>query len=75
MGEKSAVSLASAMDAGAEYRDIRGICYISREKPDDYIELPSYEEVLNNRKSLLSSFHLFYRNNDPVNAKGSCSEA
>jgi len=70
MGEKSAVSLASAMDAGAEYRDIRGICYISREKPDDYIELPSYEEVLNNKKKFIESFHTFYHNNDPVNARG-----
>lgn len=70
MGEKSAVNLASAMDAGAEYRDIRGICYISREKPDDYIELPSYDEVLNDKKKFIESFHTFYHNNDPVNARG-----
>ena len=70
MGEKSAASLASAMDTGAEYRDIRGICYISREKPGDYIELPSYEEVLSDKKKFIKSFHLFYHNNDPVNARG-----
>ena len=70
MGEKSAVNLASAMHSGTEYRDIRGICYISREKPDDYIELPSYEAVLKDRKQFIESFHTFYHNNDPVNARG-----
>ena len=70
MGEKSAVSLANAMDTGAEYRDIRGICYISGVKPDDYIELPSYEDVLNDKKKFIESFHTFYNNNDPVNGRG-----
>ena len=31
MGEKSAVNLAKAMDAGKEFRDIRWVCYISKE--------------------------------------------
>ncbi len=70
MGEKSAVSLASAMATGAEYRDIKGICYISKEKPDDYIEIPSFEEVLSDREKFIESFHTFYHNNDPINERG-----
>ena len=70
MGEKSAVALAKAMDAGTEYRDIRGICYISKEKREDYIVLPPYEEVLNDRRKFIDCFHIFYKNNDPISGKG-----
>jgi uncharacterized radical SAM protein YgiQ len=70
MGEKSAVNLAKAMDAGNDYSDIRGICYISGQKPDDYIELPSYEHVLKDKKKFIEAFHTFYQNNDPITAKG-----
>jgi uncharacterized radical SAM protein YgiQ len=70
MGEKSAITLAKAMDAGTEYRDIRGICYISKEKRKGYIELPPYEEVKNDRQKFIECFHAFYKNNDPINGKG-----
>lgn len=70
MGEKSVITLAKAMDAGMEYRDIRGICYISKEKRNEYIELPPYEEVMNDRKKFIECFHAFYKNNDPINGKG-----
>ncbi|MCF8146663.1 MAG: YgiQ family radical SAM protein [Deltaproteobacteria bacterium] len=70
MGEKSAVGLARAMDAGTDYRDIRGICYISGKKPDEYIELPSYENVLKDKQKFIECFHTFYRNIDPVSARG-----
>ncbi len=70
MGEKSAVNLAKAMDAGKEFRDIRGVCYISKQKPDDYIELPSYEEVLKDKEKFIQAFQTFYCHNDPVTAKG-----
>jgi len=70
MGEKSAVGLARAMDDGTDYRDTRGICYISGEKPDDYLELPSHEEVLKDKQTFIECFHIFYRNNDPVTARG-----
>jgi uncharacterized radical SAM protein YgiQ len=70
MGEKSAVNLAKAMDAGKEFRDIRGACYISKQKPDDYIELPSYEEVLKDKEKFIQAFQTFYCHNDPITAKG-----
>ena len=70
MGEKSVISLATAMNAGKGFLNARGICYISKQKPDDYIELPSYEEVLEDKEKFIQAFHTFYRNNDPVTAKG-----
>ena len=70
MGEKSAVSLARAMDKGREFRDIRGLCYISRQRPDDYVELPSYEQVVKGKKKFVEAFQIFYRNNDSITARG-----
>jgi uncharacterized radical SAM protein YgiQ len=50
--------------------DIRGLCYISREKPaGESIELPSYNEVASNMTSFIDMFHAFYQNNDPLSAK------
>jgi uncharacterized radical SAM protein YgiQ len=70
MGEKSAVSLARAMDKGRDFMDIRGLCYISRQRPDDYMELPSYEQVVKDKKKFVEAFQIFYCNNDPVTARG-----
>jgi len=70
MGEMSAVSLARAMDKGREFMDIRGLCYISRQRPDDYMELPSYEQVVKDKKKFVEAFQIFYRNNDPIAASG-----
>lgn len=74
MGEKSVNKLARALDSNEDYKDIRGICYISKEKPDEYIELPSYEQVKQNKKIFIDAFHIFYRNNDPLTAKGLCQK-
>jgi len=70
MGEKSAVALAKAIDAGKDFRGIRGICYISRQKPDNFIELPTYEQVLKDDREFIQAFHTFYRNSDPITARG-----
>lgn len=70
MGERSVVSLAEALEAGRDYKNIKGICYISREKPDDYIELPPYEQVLENNQLFIEAFNAFYGNNDPITGKG-----
>ncbi len=70
MGEKSVVRLAKEMDEGKEFHDTPGVCYISKQKPKDYIELPSYEEVMKDKEKFIQAFHTFYRNNDPITAKG-----
>ena len=70
MGEKAVVNLAEHLNEGRDYRDIRGLSYISKEKKHGYVELPSYDAVLKSRGKFIESFHLFYRNNDPATAKG-----
>lgn len=70
MGEKAILLLSKALQSGTETKNIPGICYISKEKPHDYCELPSFEKVKKDKQSFIRMFDLFYRNNDPITAKG-----
>ncbi|NLK62160.1 MAG: YgiQ family radical SAM protein [Fusobacteria bacterium] len=70
MGEKPITELAENLKNGKSYEDTRGICYISKEKKDDYIELPSYDSVKNSKTEFIDMFNMFYLNNDAINSKG-----
>lgn len=74
MGEKSVTRLASAIQSGNEVTGIRGLCYISKQKKDGYVELPSFDEVKNNSRQFTKMFDTFYRNNDPATANGICQK-
>lgn len=74
MGERTVVELAGKLKAGEDIKDIRGICYISKEKKTDYIELPSFEKVVRDKHAFIDSFNLFYVNSDPHTAKGLCQK-
>jgi len=55
-------------------KNIRGICYLTNDtKPllyADYEQLPSFEEVANDKKYFIKMFNIFYQNNSPQNAVG-----
>ncbi len=70
MGEKTILSLADKISKNENFKETRGICYVSKDIKSDYIELPSYEEVKTNKLQFINMFHTFYKNNDPINAKG-----
>ncbi|MDU1909654.1 YgiQ family radical SAM protein [Fusobacterium sp.] len=70
MGEKSMLSLAQALKGGREWRNIRGLSYIAKEKKDSYLELPSFEECVRDKKEFAKAFDIFYHNCDPITAKG-----
>ncbi len=70
MAEKIIVELARKIKDGQDTKDIRGICYISSAPKPEYFELPAYEEVVTDKKSFMKMFDMFYRNNDPLTAKG-----
>jgi len=72
MGEKSMLSLAQALKGGREWRNIRGVSYIAKEKKDSYLELPSFEECVRDKKEFSKAFDIFYHNCDPITAKGLC---
>lgn len=70
MAERSVVELAACMMVGKDPADVRGLCYISKEKPDEAIEMPSYEECAADKDAFAASFKLMYDNNDPATARG-----
>ncbi len=70
MAERSVLELADALKNNNDPHQIRGLCYLSREIPEGYTELPSFEETLADRDAFTRMFELFYHNNDPVTAHG-----
>jgi len=70
MGENSVVELADCLRSDKSFSEIKGICYISDEKPDGFTELPSFEDVIDDKELFSQMFKLFYRNRDPITAKG-----
>jgi len=74
MGEKTILELAGHLKDDKPVTDIRGICYISKEKRKDYIELPSHQEAVKDKAVFTQMFDLFYRNNDPGTARGLCQK-
>ncbi len=74
MGEKTVVEIAWRIKNGESFNDVRGICYIAKEKKSNYLELPSFEEVKKDKYKFIKMFHEFYENNDPLNAEGLCQK-
>ncbi len=70
MGEKTILRLAEAFRQGDDWRKTNGVCYISNKPPGDYIKLPSVSEVQRSKTKFTEMFHAFYRNNDPITARG-----
>ncbi len=74
MAEHTVVSLAECLRDGRDPRDIRGLCYIGKEIPAEYLNLPAYETVAQDKLAFIEMFHSFYQNNDPLTAKGLCQK-
>ena len=70
MGEKTILEIANALKEESTYQDIRGLCYISKDKNEEYAELPPYESVRDDKQEFIKMFTTFYKNSDPLNAKG-----
>jgi uncharacterized radical SAM protein YgiQ len=75
MAESSVLELVQALDASKDPRSIRGICFSANSEElaqhaAGYLELPSLEKVKEDQHAFIDMFHTFYRNNDPLNAKG-----
>ncbi|MBE0687620.1 MAG: YgiQ family radical SAM protein [Anaerolineaceae bacterium] len=70
MADRSIIELADALLRGNDPKLIRGLSYINKEPIQDYYPLASYEEVSSNKIAYIDSFDTFYKNNDPISAKG-----
>jgi len=74
MGEQALMDLTSAIDEGRDFRDIRGVCYISKEPVTLYHQLPSHADCKKDKEKYIDLFDIFYDNNDPISANGLCEE-
>ncbi len=83
MAEKSIIEIANALkdlenktQLEDKIKDIRGICYISKNPREEYIQLPSLKECQdkNDKNKFIDMFHDFYENNDPLTANGLSQE-
>jgi uncharacterized radical SAM protein YgiQ len=72
MAEKTIVELANALLNNTSYENIRGLCYISKEPKETYLELPNLKlcQDKNDKTKFIEMFHIFYENNDPLTSKG-----
>ncbi len=70
MGEKTVRQLANNLKNNKSPDNIKGLCYISKQPKEGYIELPSFDVVKNKQQRFSDMFDLFYNNNDPITATG-----
>lgn len=75
MGEKPIMELANLLSYGMnikEIKNLRGTCYISDnlEGLEDYIALPSYEQVSKDKMEYAKSFKIQFEEQDPIRGKG-----
>ncbi|MBN7772857.1 YgiQ family radical SAM protein [Clostridium aminobutyricum] len=74
MGERSIVEIAEALDSGIEAKDIgwiRGTCVKAKEieLDEESMLLPSFEEIVSDKKKYCESFAIQYGNNDFITGK------
>lgn len=74
MGEHSIVEIADALNSGIDITDItfiKGTVYKTKSLDNlyDYIELPDYDDICENKKTYAESFYTQYVNTDPFTAK------
>ncbi|MGC9323483.1 MAG: YgiQ family radical SAM protein [Desulfomonilia bacterium] len=70
MGEYTALELARRIRSGKDYRDLPGICYISKDPPRGYRELPGYDSAATQKRAFIDMFDTFTRCNDPGGYEG-----
>ena len=74
MAEKATLEFAARLRDGRLPHQVRGLCYIAKEKVAGYLELPAYETVQADKQAFIDMFHTFYRNNDPISGRGLCQK-
>jgi uncharacterized radical SAM protein YgiQ len=76
MAERTILELAEKLKHKESIESIRGICYVSKQKPEPSsnfqghdIQLPDHAVVVNNKHELAQMFVTFYDNADPITGK------
>lgn len=70
MADLSVVEFARALKEKKSPLEIRGLCYLAKTPPEQFVTLPSFEETLADHDQFIRMYQLFYENNDPISARG-----
>jgi len=70
MGERAIIEIARTIRDGSSTHSIPGTCRIGREAPQNYILLPSFEDVTADDRSFERMFKLFAANSEYPTARG-----
>ncbi len=70
MADDSILEFANTLASGTSPESIRGLCFISKQPPEGYLELPAFETVAEDKHAFIEMFHTFYQNNDAITARG-----
>ncbi|MHC4940190.1 MAG: YgiQ family radical SAM protein [Planctomycetota bacterium] len=73
LGDKPILEIARRLDAGANVRDLRemrGVCYLlgKKERAPEGVELPSFEEVREDKRAFATMTRLHQQHTNPLNA-------
>lgn len=69
MAERAVVELAGLLKAERHYRNLRGICRIADTRPEESVELPSFESVREDTREFEKMHRLFYVHGDASRGK------
>jgi uncharacterized radical SAM protein YgiQ len=72
MAERPVVELAMRLRDGGDVTVIGSLCYKASVIKAGYLELPAYEDIMDDKSAFIDMFHCFYQNTDPITAKGLC---
>lgn len=70
MGETTVLEIAARLRQGNPVSDIKGLCYLAAEQKPETLVLASYEEAATNPAAFTSMYLDFYKNQDPITARG-----
>ncbi len=70
MADKAIIEFADALKEKRSPMDVRGLAYLSKTIPENFLKLPSFEEVVADKNDFIKMFEVFYQNNDAITAKG-----
>lgn len=74
MSEKQIVEIANALNDGLEAKYIRyvnGTCYIAQSKEEvyEFIEIPSYKQICEDKQKYAEAFKIQYEEQDPIRGR------
>ena len=69
MGEVPVLEFAKALDNNESVENIKGLCFILKDKVSNAVEMPSFEEVCTDKRAFYNMFKIFYNNSEAVSGK------